>query len=127
MDFGWGNRGYNWEFSTSFQQEVIPQRVSVDVGYFRRWFGNFTVTDNFNLTADSFTKFSVAVPNDDGLPLNGQVINGFLNVNPNVASLPTDNHVRLTKHYGDQYQVLARSRRQWQRTPWWRRPDSGRD
>lgn len=44
---GWGAREYNWEFSTSVQHEVVP-RVSVDVGYFRRIYGNFLVTQNSN-------------------------------------------------------------------------------
>ena len=31
-------------------------------------------------------------------------ITGFLDINPNVASLPTDNHVRLPDQYGRQYE-----------------------
>jgi hypothetical protein len=42
---GWGRRPYNWEFSTSVQHEIVP-RVSANLGYFRRWYGNFTITDN---------------------------------------------------------------------------------
>ena len=31
---GWGIRGYNWEFSTGVQQEILP-RTSIEVSYFR--------------------------------------------------------------------------------------------
>ena len=42
---GWGVRPADWEFGVSVQQEVLP-RVSVEVGYFRRWLDNFFVDDN---------------------------------------------------------------------------------
>src|SRR2546429_8449260 len=37
------HRGYNWEFSTSVQQELIPRRGALDAGDFRRWFGDFKI------------------------------------------------------------------------------------
>ena len=38
---GWGKREYDWQFGLGIQQEVLP-RVSVEVTYNRRWFGNFS-------------------------------------------------------------------------------------
>jgi len=43
--FGWGNRFCSWEFSTSVQHELMP-RLGIDIGYFRRWYGNFLTTQN---------------------------------------------------------------------------------
>ena len=47
---GWGVRPYDWQFGVAVQQEMLP-RVSVDVSYNRRWWGNFFVTDNLALGA----------------------------------------------------------------------------
>ncbi len=46
-------RGYNWALSTSLQHELAP-RVSANVGYFRRWHGNFRVTDNLAVGPSRF-------------------------------------------------------------------------
>jgi hypothetical protein len=42
---GWGVRAYDWEKGFSIQQQVLPQ-LSVNFGFTRRTYGNFTVTHN---------------------------------------------------------------------------------
>ena len=42
---GWGVRPSDWQIGVTVQQEILP-RVSLEVGYTRRWLENFTVTDN---------------------------------------------------------------------------------
>src|SRR5258705_81610 len=37
---GWRKRGYNWEFGSGVQHELMP-RTTLEFGYYRRWFGNF--------------------------------------------------------------------------------------
>jgi hypothetical protein len=67
---GWGVRPYDWQFGLSVQQEVIP-RVSVEVGYHRRSFGNFFVTDNQLTTAADYEKWTLTVPQHPQLPGGG--------------------------------------------------------
>ena len=67
---GWGVRGYNWQFSGSVQHE-IRQGLAVNVGYFRTWYGNFTVTENTAVTPADFTEFCVTAPSDARLPGGG--------------------------------------------------------
>ncbi|MGB7219092.1 MAG: hypothetical protein WBD07_09820, partial [Vicinamibacterales bacterium] len=74
---GWGLRTYNWEFSMGVQHEVLP-RVSVDVAFFRRWFGNFTATDNLAVAPSDFRSFDITTPSDSRLPGGGgQTVTGF--------------------------------------------------
>ena len=42
---GWDVRADDWQVGASIQHEISP-RVSAQVGYVRRWFGNFEITDN---------------------------------------------------------------------------------
>jgi hypothetical protein len=98
---GWGRRPYNWEFSTGIQQQVAP-RVSVDVSYFRRWYGNFTVTDNEAVAATDFGAFTVTAPVDSRMPDGGGYpVGNFYNVNPNKVG-QVDNYVTRASVFGKQ-------------------------
>jgi hypothetical protein len=99
---GWGNRPFNWEFATSVQHEVLP-RVSVDVGYFRRWYGNFGLIDNLALTPADFDTYCIPAPADGRLPGGGaNQICGLYNVIPTKFSVPAQNFVTLASNYGKQ-------------------------
>ena len=92
---GWGTRPYQWEFSTSVQHQLMT-RLSLDVGYFRRLFGNFGVTDNLNLAPSDFGTFAIGVPVDERLPDGGGgTISGFKDVNPNKAATVPNNYFTL--------------------------------
>jgi Carboxypeptidase regulatory-like domain len=101
---GWGKRYYNWEFSTGVQHEILP-RVSVDVGYFRRWYGNFVVQDNRAVAPSDFDSFSVTAPRDPRLPDGGgYVVSDLKNVSNAGFGRPADNFTTLADNYGKQIQ-----------------------
>ena len=58
---GWGVRPYDWQFAASVQQELMP-RVAMDIGYSRRWWGNFTVTDNLAVGPADFDTYTRTSP-----------------------------------------------------------------
>jgi hypothetical protein len=98
---GWSKRGFNWEFAAGVQREIMP-RVALDIGYFRRWFGNFLVTDNRAVGASDFDRFSITTPADPRLPNGGgYVISGLYDVTPAKFGL-VDNFVTSADKYGAQ-------------------------
>ena len=100
---GWGVRPYNWEFSTGVQREILP-RVSADLSYFRRWYGNLWVTAERNLTAADYDRFSVIAPSDPRLPNGGgYAVTGLNNLKPGSFGKPEDPLVTFSKPYGKSY------------------------
>jgi hypothetical protein len=82
---GWGALPYNWFFSASVDHEIAPG-VSGTFGYFRRSYGNLTVTDNLALRPSDFDPFSFTAPADPRLPGGGgNVISDLYDVNPAVC------------------------------------------
>jgi hypothetical protein len=99
--FGWGNRAYNWEFSTSVQHELVP-RVGIDVGYFKRWFGNFQTTQTRGITSADYDPYSVTAPADPGLPDGGGYrIDGLYNLNPSKVGVGTA-YTAMARDFGKQ-------------------------
>ena len=92
---GWGIRPYDWQFSVAVQHEVLP-RTSVEVGYFRRWFGNFVVTDNQAVGPNDFDKFTITAPQHSVLPGGG----GYPVTYYDPKSLAVNNYLTFETDYG---------------------------
>jgi hypothetical protein len=101
---GFGVRGYNWDFTTELQRE-ITSRVSVSGGYYRNWYGNFTVTKNTLTTPADYSPYCVTAPTDPRLPQGG----GYQICSLADVSLAqfgrVFSQVRQASVYGDQKQI----------------------
>jgi hypothetical protein len=75
--------------------------MAVNVGYFRTWFGNFTVTDNLAVTPADFDPYCIPGPIDSRLPANisGQEICGFYDIKGEKFG-QVDNLVTPASNYG---------------------------
>jgi hypothetical protein len=101
---GWGVRPSDWQIGVSIQQRVLT-RMSVEVGYFRRWLQNFTVNDNLAVIASDFDPFSVTAPADPRLPGGGAyVVSGLYNVSPAKAG-QTNTYTTWADTAGEQTQM----------------------
>ena len=94
---GWGVRPRDWQVGASIQQQLLP-RMSVEIGYLRRWLQNFTATDNLAVDPSDFTKFSIAAPSDPRLPNGGgYVVDNLFNVVPAKFGQTSNNIFRTTQ------------------------------
>ena len=61
VNTGWQHRPFNWEYTAVVQQQ-LSSHISLEGGYFRRTFGNQTVTDNESVTPADYTPFCFNLP-----------------------------------------------------------------
>ena len=67
---GWGVRPADTQLAVGIQREILP-RLSAEVTYHRRWFGNFTATDNLLVAPSDYSPYSIVAPVDSRLPGGG--------------------------------------------------------
>jgi hypothetical protein len=98
---GWGVRPSDWQFGASIQQEILP-RVSAEVGYHRRWFQGFTVTDNLASSASDYTPYTFTAPQHSRLPGGGGYT--VTAVDPVRIFSAATNYTTFASDYGDMSQ-----------------------
>jgi len=67
---GWGVRPADSQIGVGVQREILP-RLSAEVTYNRRWFSNFTATNNMLVLPTDYDPYSIVAPLDPRLPGGG--------------------------------------------------------
>jgi hypothetical protein len=101
---GWGVRPGDWGFGASVQQQILP-RVSVEIGYNRRWLTNFTWDDNVRQPVSQFGTFTVVAPTDSRLPsaAQGATSGTLYNANSSVSAFTNNITMLATDLPGGTY------------------------
>jgi hypothetical protein len=82
------------------QHEVLP-RVSVEVGYNRRWFQNFFVTDNRAVSAADYEPWTFTAPQNEDLPGGGGYPINLQAISAAAFTRPAQNYITFETDYGD--------------------------
>jgi hypothetical protein len=98
---GWGKRAFNWEFTTGVNHEIMP-RVSLDVQYARRWYGNIRVTDDRAVGPADYQQFTFVTPSDPRLPDGGGKTLTAFDMTPAAALRAVNYFVTRSNTYGKQ-------------------------
>jgi len=96
---GWGVRPTDSQWGVNLQQELFP-RVSLEVGYNRRWWNNFTVTDNRAVGPSDYQAWTINAPLDPRLPNGGGYPITVYTLTAAAAARPADNYVTFETDYG---------------------------
>ena len=82
-------------------------RVSLDVQFARRWYGNFRVTDDLAVTPADYQRFTFVAPSDSRLPEGGGQTFTAFDLTQAANALPARYYVTRAKNFGDQSEVFT--------------------
>jgi hypothetical protein len=99
---GWNSREYSWDFNAGVTQQIAP-RVSVELDYFRRSWGNLTAEVNRAWSPSDFTPFTYTVPADPRLPGGGGYALTFYDITPAAQARTPDNYLTFSDNLGGAY------------------------
>jgi hypothetical protein len=109
---GWHVRGYNWEYAVSGQHELMP-RVSVSGGWYRREFGNQTITvdQRYSMAKGSYDgPFCVNAPANPNLTNGGGYqVCGLYDLKPSVVAqnLPPSSLLTFSEDVGGETNIYT--------------------
>jgi hypothetical protein len=104
---GWGVRPNDWQWGVNVQQELMP-RVSLEVGYNRRYFhfreagGQGTVTDNLQANPGDYTSWTINAPIDPRLPGGGGYPITSWVLTAAAAARAAQNNITLATDFGSE-------------------------
>jgi hypothetical protein len=104
---GWGVRASDWQWGATVQHQIIP-RVSLEVGYARRWWDGpggtnweLGVTDNLNRNPSDYQRWVITAPRDSRLPGGGGYEIPMYTVTQAASAVPANNYITFETDYGD--------------------------
>ena len=101
---GWGNRPYHWQATVAVQHE-LRTNLALTGGYYRTWYGNFSVSQNRAVAPANFDTFCIAAPSDVRLPNGGGYqVCGLYDINPSKFG-QVNTFVTQASHFGKQTSV----------------------
>jgi carboxypeptidase family protein/TonB-dependent receptor-like protein len=106
MLHGWGVRASDWQWGINVQHQLIP-RVSLEVGYNRRWWNGpggagweNGVTDNINRSPSDYQEWVITAPSDPRLPGGGGYPIRMFTITSAANSIPAQNHITFETDFG---------------------------
>jgi len=102
---GWGIRQNDWQWGLNVQHQVLP-RLSLEVGYNRRWWSGPSATDGF-VTDDrsrgpaDYEAFTLTAPTDSRLPGGGGYPMTFYTQTLAAGPRPASNFITRETNFGD--------------------------